>query len=559
MDTVEVSGRLITALITFSLYLAAAGFCYWQLAPRLTANAARIALLITLSHLAIMVAHFARSDAWRFGQWLFGLNGEFNVASMVTAITGISVCAIMLRTAHLRYTLGLGRWLYYLVMALFFLLLTWEEYGKVVLDGQLPIIGLLSYKNVYYIAGGTALAATVYSALTGERDTLLWHLVMIVALLLLGTFVIIVDAMGNFCGTIFGAWISGCVQKYVIEESAENFAIWLALVAALGHLGTLAAANATRIGKLLILTSLLWFALVMPTSHIVPHYGRENTRPANVAYASGQYLHAFYLEQLADKVSVDLFLSPAQLGFENLGYSVHLIDQETGESIASRSGDVDHRGRFFLAPGWRPGYRRGASIPLPADARRNRIIWVALSLWSKEGDEYVDKTVSTSELAQLSDSTVILGEIVIPSDPLGAPEQPALALFDNGFALRPVEIAEEAVAGDNLRITFRWHSAMASRETYIQFLHFFHDDTGSFWVYDQHPLGLRLPTRRWWPGLEDEETWDIPLPDDLTAGRYSVFTGLYRIDDKQRLPVSAADGSEFVDHRIPLGDILILD
>ena len=429
METVEVSGRLITALVTFSLYLAAAAFCYWRLVPRLTTTAKHIAGLITISHLVIMIAHFARSDTWQFGAWLFNLNRELNVPSTVTAITGISVAAVLLRTAHLRYALGLGRWPYYLGMALFFLLLTWDEYGRVVIFGLLPIVGLISYKTVYYIVGGSALAATIYSALTAERGTLIWHMVMIVALLLIGTFVIIVDAMPNFCGTIFGAWISGCVQKFVIEESAENFALWLALIAALGHLGYPSATSATRIGRLLLLSSLVWFAIVAPTSYIRPHYGRRNTSPANVAYTAGQYLHASYIELLDDKVGVDIFLSPAQLGFDNLGYSVHLIDQETRESIASKSGGVGHNEHFFLAPGWRPGYRNSANIPLPEDARRNRILWVALSLWSREGGEYAEKTVFTSELALLNDSTVILGEIVIPADPLGPPEQPALALI----------------------------------------------------------------------------------------------------------------------------------
>lgn len=560
MDTPEVSGHLITALITLTLYLAAAAICYWQLAPRLTATAIRIAGLIAFSHVAVVIAHFARSDTWQFGAWLFGLNGEFNVPSAVTAITGVSVAAVLLRTAHLRYSLGSGRWTYFLGMGLFFLLLSWDDYGGVVRYGILPLVGALpSYKYVYLIAGGSALAATFYCALTAEQGARIWHVVMIAALLLIGTFVVIVDMMTDFCGTFFGAWISDCVRKYPIEESAENFAIWLALIAALGHLGNLAAARATGIGKLLILASVVWFAIVLPTSRIAPQYGRSLARPANVAYSSGQYLHAFYIEQLVDEVGVDLFLSPAQFGFENLGYSVHIIDQETRESVASKSGDADHRGQFFLAPGWRPGYRQRESIPLPEDARRNRILWVTLSLWRREGDEYPEKTVFTSELALLSDSSVILGEIVIPAEPLGPPEQPALALFENGFALRPVKVAEEAAAGDSLTITFRWHTAEPSRETYIQFLHFIHDETDSYWVYDHHPLGLRLPTRKWWPGLEDAETWVIPLPDDLRPGRYSLFTGLYRNDDKQRLPVSAADGSEFVDYRIPLGNLLIRD
>ena len=559
MDTVEVSGRLITALITLSLYLAAAAVCYWRLAPRLSAGAVRIAGLVAFSHLAIVITHYARPDSSQFGAWLFYLNGEHNLPSTVTALTGVSVAVVLLRTAHLRYSMGRGRWLYCLGMALFFLLLAWDEYGRVFIFGLLPLVGLVPYKTVYYILGGSALAATCYGMLTAERGARIWRLVMIAALLLIGISVIVVDAMTNFCGTIFGAWISGCVQKMVIEESAENFALWLALVAALGHLGHPAAARAPGIGRLLLLASLAWLAIVPPTTYIRPHYGRENTSPANVAYTAGQYLHASYIELLDERVVVEFFLSPARLGFDNLGYSAHLIDQETRESIASKSGDVDHNEHFFLAPGWRPGYRTRAFVPLPPDARRNRLLWVALSLWRQEGGEYAEKTVFSSELRLLDDSTVILGEIVIPADPLGAPEEPALALFENGFALRHVALAEEAVAGDTLRITFRWHAAKPSRETYIQFLHFFHDESESYWVYDQQPLGLRLPTRQWWSGLEDEETWDIPLPADMTGGGYRLFTGLYRSDDKQRLPVSAADGSAFADHRIPLGELAIRD
>lgn len=562
MDTVEVSGRLITALFALSFYLVGAAICYWRLAPRLAPSVKRIAGFVAISHLFIVITNFARSEAWQFGEWLFDMNSEMNLPSAVTVITGLSVAAVLLRTAHFRYVSGFGRWLYYLGMGLFFLLLTWDEHGRVLRFGLLPIVGLIPHRIAYIIVGGSALAAAIYGALTAEKGTRVWHVVMIVGLLLLGTSVIAVDAMGDFCGRIFGAWINGCVRKYVIEETVENFALWLALIAALGHLTYPSATRLPvprRIGKTLLLTYLVWFAIVAPALYILPINKRRSYSPADVAYTPGQYLHAYEIELLDEEVDVDLILSPARLGFDNLGYSVHLIDQETRESIASKSGDLDHSEQFYLAPGWRPAYRHGLIVPLPKDARRNRILWVALTLWSREGDEYAKKSVSASELALLGNSTVVLGEIVIPADPLGPPEQPALALFENGFTLRPVELAAEAVAGDRLRIVFRWHTAERSRETYIQFLHFFHDETGSYWVYDQHPLGLRLPTRRWWPGLEDEETWDISLPDDLTPGRYSLYTGLYRSDDMQRLSVGAADGAEFADHRIPLGGLLILD
>ena len=37
----------------------------------------------------------------------------------------------------------------------------------------------------------------------------------------------------------------------------------------------------------------------------------------------------------------------------------------------------------------------------------------------------------------------------------------------------------------------------------------------------------------------DSATWEIALPADLAPGKYSVFTGLYRMSDGERLPASA--------------------
>ena len=88
---------------------------------------------------------------------------------------------------------------------------------------------------------------------------------------------------------------------------------------------------------------------------------------------------------------------------------------------------------------------------------------------------------------------------------------------------------------------------------YVQFLHLGHVDSGKWWVYDQQPLGPRMPTRLWYSGLADSEVWAAPLPADLTSGEYAVFTGLYRLSDQQRLPVKGKDGIPFVDARVPLG------
>ena len=91
----------------------------------------------------------------------------------------------------------------------------------------------------------------------------------------------------------------------------------------------------------------------------------------------------------------------------------------------------------------------------------------------------------------------------------------------------------------------------------MQFLHLGHEETGDWWVYDQQPLGDRLPTRLWYSGLADSEVWQAPLPADLAPGRYEVFTGLYRTRDQERIPASDADGERWLDGRVPLGMIVI--
>ena len=78
-------------------------------------------------------------------------------------------------------------------------------------------------------------------------------------------------------------------------------------------------------------------------------------------------------------------------------------------------------------------------------------------------------------------------------------------------------------------------------------------------VYDQQPLGPRLPTRLWYSGLADSETWRVPLPADVAPGRYAVYTGLYRANDKERLPAVGADGALFPDARIPLANLTFTD
>ena len=226
-------------------------------------------------------------------------------------------------------------------------------------------------------------------------------------------------------------------------------------------------------------------------------------------------------------------LSPTGWNFDNLGYSIHIVDQVHGDSVASKEKVLSRRLGLLMGPGYVPAFRNWAKVVIPPETRANRAFWIVLSLWREEGGDFVRQTIVTSDLTLLSGTQVVLGEIVFASTPS---EPDVMATFDNGFILQSFELPARTQAGATLEISFTWQSDVAGTEDHVQFLHLGHEESGEWWVYDQQPLGARLPTRLWYSGLVDSEVWQVPLPADLAPGRYHVFTGLYRISDQERVP-----------------------
>ena len=197
-------------------------------------------------------------------------------------------------------------------------------------------------------------------------------------------------------------------------------------------------------------------------------------------------------------------------------------------------------------------------VEIPPQTPVNRAYWVILSLWRKNGGDYVPRMVRASDLELLSETQVLLGELVIPTEPDNLPTVP-LAEFDNGFALEAVDLPDRAQPGETLNINFAWRSKAEGREDHVQYLHMEHVETGAWFVYDQQPLGPRLPARLWYSGLADSETWRVPLPADLAPGQYSIYTGIYRASDRERVPATNADGERWLDARVLLGKLIIGD
>ena len=188
----------------------------------------------------------------------------------------------------------------------------------------------------------------------------------------------------------------------------------------------------------------------------------------------------------------------------------------------------------------------------------NRAFWLVLSFWQYEGNEALRPLpVTRSDHPLLGNSYIILDELVLPAPGTGDSQTDALARFANGFVLQAASIPERAQASEALEVTFRWGTESAGSEDWMQFLHLVHEESGALWNVDQMPLGLRLPTRLWYAGLQAGEAWRFTLPAELQPGRYAIYSGLYRLSDLQRLGVTLADGAQPADARIPLGTVLI--
>ena len=265
----------------------------------------------------------------------------------------------------------------------------------------------------------------------------------------------------------------------------------------------------------------------------------------------------FSLERSHDSLALRLYSSARQERYRGSGFSLHLVDQVDGRSAAQVDAFPSYEHGFWLfGQDEVTVFLALLKLEIPPDAPANRALWIVLSQWRSDRDNYHPTRILVSDLPQLSETQVILGELALP-DETSAMTSPPLAIFSNGFALQSFELPKIAKAGDALSITFSWRSDIDSGADHIQFLHLRHDDTGEYVVYDQLPLGARLPTRLWYAGLLDSETWSVPLPADLQPGEYTVFTGLYRVMDKERVPVADAEGNDWLDARVAIGSLNI--
>ncbi len=545
-----ISQHELLPIIALLLYLPALLIAFWKLMPRLPSYAQSIAKTLMLVQIVVVLLsllfQFQGSVTWK----LVDMAKERNPASALAGLQLALVAGYSVMIAWQARSRPNWQRLYFLGLGAAYLYLTLDE---------LYVLGEgLRFWAIYYTGAGLAIAAmTLIVARRSPRPARIWFACFLVGLALsaLGAIALKNLHFPQACRLLGLYYIDKCLLTYV-EEPMKYLGNWLALLGTMGLLSALA--PVPKRGPRLLLYGLPALALLAIVNFGDPDLSqvmrRSGAVETDLRFAADERVYGYQMEISpdADHIEATLWLSAQPFDYEGLGYSIQLMDLASRRTLASRDENVTVLAGAVLGPFYMPIFRQSVQLSLPSEARANRAYWVLLRLWREKQGTFASQNVLNSDRQTLGDRQVLLTELVVPAAPIDAPAVPR-ARFDNGFALYAADVPESASPAETLSLAMTWRAEAEDRQDYTQFLHFIHEATSAWWVFDQPPLGARLPTRLWYSGLADTETWVIPLPADLASGRYLVWTGLYRAGDQQRLGATDADGAPYLDALVPLG------
>ncbi|MCY4061688.1 MAG: hypothetical protein OXG53_04905 [Chloroflexi bacterium] len=569
-----VSAETLTHISIVLLYVPVCSLVYRRLIPRLSSSAKKLATVMLVGQALVIVLSLASPQISATDYRFWDLDYERNLPTSLAVSQLALVGAVALFTACLGHWRPAGRRLILAAIGLFFLFLAQEEF----LSLRPQVFGPVW--EFYYAALGAAVAVVIaVLAARSPRRARSWQFCLLAGLAVAAVGALVVEQFRfpEICAAVgFKPEADKC-QLYQVEESLEFLGVWLALVAVLGMFSEVAPAPRLRVRLFLYLLPVSVLVLLVLDSRFVQDElaGVQGNFIDRLSALPSRFEYQFLFQQISVKYETDLELRAYRLDhgdrsldlqffasvtswhdYSGLGYSLHLIDQVSGESAVGSDESASRLHGYRLSGAPRYIYRQRIVAGIPRQTPANRALWIVLTVWREDEAGFARQKITSSDQQLLSDTQVILGELVIPAESQ-ASAPAALASFDSGITLGEVDLPERARSGETFAISFYWRAENEVNEDYVQFLHFGNEENGAQWGYDQYPLGARLPTRLWYSGLADSETWEIPLPADMAPGRFTVWTGLYRVNDRERLRASDVEGTPFPDARVSLGSIII--
>ncbi len=407
MHSIEstVSAENLTGLLLLMLYAPVFFLSYRWFFPRLSPTCARIAgAFLAAQALVILLALQLGPDTspdW----WRWDLNREYNIASTLASLQLAMVGGLALIMAALARGGPAWRRLYLLALAVIFLILAWDEYFKVHEE--------MRHWKRYYAALGMALAvATMYVAFRSPPRARMWQVCLLAGLAASGAGAILIEELPLACGNLGWIRLDGCLEFDVWEECLELLGVWLALVAMLGGISDLTPSPSPRIRFMLIALPAFWLLPIFSYVNIPQLELQLLAKPASAEFESSLVLHGYQINRSGEAIRIRLYVTAKRGIYEGIGYSVHLRDPTSGDSITRADRVADPAAGFWMiAPGHAPLYRQSMELTIPRSRPASGALWVTLSLWRKQDAEQTQLHILKSDHKLLAEGEVLLQEL----------------------------------------------------------------------------------------------------------------------------------------------------
>ena len=513
---------------------------HWLIVKKIITPSRRILFALTLLNAAVIFLHeIAENEPYTTLGWFLNVNFEHNLNVLVSSAYLLSI-AIMALVIAARLITHSRAGIVWLIWGAVYLFLSYDE-------------TYMFHESIrrwkFYFAGLGALLVLVALYAGWFADRANWR---IYALMILG--------LGITAGG--GVALDDTVKNsYMLEEFAELIGTSLVLAAVYTCLSRLPEIEWRPIRQLLIVGNIGW-VVVMVLTQFWPLPALEAQYLANSVsadYLDGAlsligYQVADRTYQPGDAVKVTTYWRANQPLPENYAQSIRLLRPPNGEP--ERQSDL------LLGPPvqpttniWPPNmvFRKEIYLNTEPTLPSPMSYWLSLNVWRAPWDNSRDDNmlvVGQTDHQLLLPDTLLLSHVTFIAPGGRVPPAPQIAnyRFDNGICLCGYELA----ADEPLR--FWWKTGADVDQELVQFLHLHRLESDTVVVADRPPLEDQLPTQDWPADLQVIGEWPL---EDLSEGRYEVFTGLYERASQSRIPVEDAQGQPVPDNRIYLGTLTI--
>lgn len=259
------------------------------LIPRLTAMPRHLASIMLAAVMLTTALSWAIWPTSFFVEWLWDIDAENNIPSLMASTQLAMVAGVALITAWLGRTRPAWNRIHLLGVGLALLLLALDEFF------DFPRL-LGAVRHLYFIVGPALVAATAVVAVRAPRRVLIWHTCLVVGLALMALGGLVIDDLPESCGTFGFLRLSGCLDTQFLEECLELMGGWLALVSSLGLFCDAVPSVNRRVQLLPFMIPAFWipFLLLFSPANLIEVSPPD--QPVSARFDSGVHLYGYRIE-----------------------------------------------------------------------------------------------------------------------------------------------------------------------------------------------------------------------------------------------------------------------